>query len=98
MAVGTVGGSTRVHPTVRACRKLLGGFAESADKLAEFAREEGSAMLRRMNRRALELQRADAGEEQATHRMTFGSYFYAADELDEPDSGLGAAKDKNDED
>jgi hydroxymethylglutaryl-CoA reductase len=34
LAVGTVGGSTRVHPTVRACRKLLGDFATSADKLA----------------------------------------------------------------
>lgn len=33
MAVGVVGGSTTVHPTVRACRKLLGRFAEQADKL-----------------------------------------------------------------
>jgi hydroxymethylglutaryl-CoA reductase len=33
MAVGVVGGSTSVHPTVRACRKLLGNFAEQADKL-----------------------------------------------------------------
>src|SRR5690606_25324828 len=34
MAVGVVGGSTRVHPTVAACRKLLGPFASSAGKLA----------------------------------------------------------------
>lgn len=34
MAVGTVGGSTSVHPTVRACRKLLGPFAEKAERLA----------------------------------------------------------------
>lgn len=34
MAVGVVGGSTRVHPTVRACRKLLGPFADSASRLA----------------------------------------------------------------
>lgn len=33
MAVGVVGGSTRVHPTVRACRKLLGPFAASAERL-----------------------------------------------------------------
>ena len=34
MAVGTVGGSTTVHPTVRAARKVLGAFAESAERLA----------------------------------------------------------------
>ena len=34
MAVGTVGGATRVHPTVSACRKLLGSFSSSAQKLA----------------------------------------------------------------
>ncbi|MBM4280955.1 MAG: hydroxymethylglutaryl-CoA reductase, degradative [Deltaproteobacteria bacterium] len=34
MAVGTVGGATRVHPTVQAARKLLGPFATSASKLA----------------------------------------------------------------
>ncbi len=33
MAVGTVGGATRVHPTVAACRKLLGPFAKSASRL-----------------------------------------------------------------
>ncbi|MBW2292129.1 MAG: hypothetical protein JRG89_08520 [Deltaproteobacteria bacterium] len=74
---------------------------ESIEKLAEIVREEGSALLRRVNRHALEFQRADAGEEQATHRMTFGSYFYAVDELEEPDSGLSSAKDAkedNDED
>lgn len=34
MAVGTVGGSTRVHPTVNACRKLLGEAAGSSGDLA----------------------------------------------------------------
>jgi hypothetical protein len=74
---------------------------ESIEKLAEIVREEGSALLRRVNRHALEFQRADAGDEQATHRMTFGSYFYGVDELEEPDSGLGSAEDakeENDED
>lgn len=34
MAVGTVGGSTRVHPSVKAARGLLGDFALHARKLA----------------------------------------------------------------
>jgi hydroxymethylglutaryl-CoA reductase len=34
MAVGVVGGSTRAHPTVSACRKLLGPFADDVQKLA----------------------------------------------------------------
>jgi hydroxymethylglutaryl-CoA reductase len=34
MAVGTVGGATRVHPTLQAARKLLGPFATSAQRLA----------------------------------------------------------------
>jgi hydroxymethylglutaryl-CoA reductase len=34
LAVGTVGGSTRVHPTVKACRALMGDGAESAQRLA----------------------------------------------------------------
>ena len=33
MAIGTVGGATRVHPTVKACRALLGAFADSAEAL-----------------------------------------------------------------
>jgi hydroxymethylglutaryl-CoA reductase len=34
MAVGVVGGSTRSHPTVRTCRKLLGPFGERVEKMA----------------------------------------------------------------
>jgi hydroxymethylglutaryl-CoA reductase len=34
MAVGVVGGATRVHPTIQAARKLLGPFATSARRLA----------------------------------------------------------------
>jgi hydroxymethylglutaryl-CoA reductase len=34
MAIGVVGGATRVHPTIHAARKLLGPFATSAQKLA----------------------------------------------------------------
>jgi hypothetical protein len=56
----------------------------SADELARLAREEGAELIRRVNRRALELQNQDAEEPQdATHRMTLGAYFYAADERKE---------------
>src|SRR5690606_22760857 len=34
VAVGVVGGATRIHPTVAVCRKLLGPFATDAAKLA----------------------------------------------------------------
>jgi hydroxymethylglutaryl-CoA reductase len=34
MAVGTVGGATRVHPTIGVCRKLLGTFSTNARSLA----------------------------------------------------------------
>lgn len=71
------------------------GLSErSADKLAEIAREEGSALIRRVNRHALEFQHADAADDQATHRMTFGSYFYAVDERDELDTAHDSAHDR----
>jgi hydroxymethylglutaryl-CoA reductase len=43
MAVGTVGGSTTAHPTVRACRKILGAFATRADHLAGLMASVGLA-------------------------------------------------------
>ena len=56
----------------------------SADELARMAQEEGTELIRRVNRRARELQIEDAAEaKEATHRMTLGAYFYAADERDE---------------
>lgn len=56
----------------------------SADELAQMAREDGAELIRRVNRRALELQIEDAAESrEATHRMTLGAYFYAADERNE---------------
>jgi hypothetical protein len=54
--------------------------SESAEKLTRMAREEGSALIWRINQRALELQIADEGSVTATHRMTFGAYFYSKDE------------------
>ena len=56
----------------------------SAEELAQLAREEGAELIRRINRRALELQSEDAEEaRETTHRMTLGAYFYAADERNE---------------
>ena len=66
---------------------------ESANKLADIAREEGSALIRRMNSHALQMQREDEGSKRATHRMTFGAYFFAEDELE----ASGAEKDESDE-
>ncbi len=34
LAVGVVGGSTQIHPTVQTCLKMLGPFGQSAQKLA----------------------------------------------------------------
>lgn len=56
----------------------------SADELSRIAREEGAELIRRVNRRALELQSEDAeADRDTTHRMTLGAYFYAADERNE---------------
>ncbi|MFZ9888226.1 MAG: 3-hydroxy-3-methylglutaryl-CoA reductase, partial [Myxococcota bacterium] len=43
MAVGVVGGATRVHPTVAACRKLIGRFAESTAGLGGLLASVGLA-------------------------------------------------------
>ena len=56
---------------------------ESVEELDQAAREAGAKMLRDLNRRAFELQRRDAGNEDATYRMTVGAYFYAIDEREE---------------
>ena len=56
---------------------------ESAEKLAGIARENGAALLRKVNREALELQQQDADHDGASYRMTLGSYFYGVDEDEE---------------
>lgn len=53
---------------------------ESATRLSVMVRDEGAALLRKVNRAALELQQQDTGRSSATHRMTVGAYFYSADE------------------
>lgn len=52
---------------------------QSAEELATLAREEGAALLQRINQRAFALQERDAGGETATQRITMGTYFYSAD-------------------
>jgi len=48
----------------------------SVEELSELARTLGVEVLERVNRRALALQRRDAGGEDAPRRMSFGVYFY----------------------
>lgn len=60
---------------------------ESAAELARLAREKGSEAIRHVNQLALRLQEGDRQKENATHRMTFGSYFFSIDENDERDDG-----------
>jgi len=60
---------------------------ESAAKLAELARKKGAEAIRDVNQLALRLQESDRLKDGATHRMTFGSYFYSVDENEERDSG-----------
>jgi len=51
----------------------------SAAELAKLAARVGMEALQAVNRRALELKRRDAADENASQRMNFGVYFYEAD-------------------
>jgi hypothetical protein len=53
---------------------------QSAEQLAELARSLAGEAMQALNRRALELQQADAANPAATCRVNFGLYFYRADE------------------
>lgn len=53
---------------------------QSAEQLAELARSLAGEAMQALNRRALELQQADAANSEATYRVNFGLYFYRADE------------------
>lgn len=59
---------------------------ESVAELAKLASRAGMEALQAVNRRALELKRRDAADEQADRRMNFGIYFYDADVSDEADA------------
>ena len=60
---------------------------ESVEELRELAGEKGMEALRAVNRRAMTLQRRDAGKLDATHRMSFGAYFFREDEAADDDEG-----------
>lgn len=53
---------------------------QSAAELADYARTLAGEAMQTLNRRALELQQADALKSDATCRINFGLYFYRADE------------------
>lgn len=53
-------------------------------ELESMTRDLGMQVLRSVNRRALELQKASAGSPDATRRMNFGVYFYHDDGAEEP--------------
>ena len=53
---------------------------QSAEQLADYARSLAGEAMQALNRRALELQQADAAKPEATNRINFGLYFYRADE------------------
>lgn len=57
---------------------------ESLTELRTLARTEGMDTLRRMNRRATELQSKDASVSDATNRVAFGAYFFAEDSAQTP--------------
>lgn len=59
---------------------------ESVARLAEAAREKGADAIREINQMALQLQVEDREREAASHRMTFGAYFYSIDENEERDA------------
>jgi hypothetical protein len=53
---------------------------QSAEQLASYARSLAGEAMQALNRKAIELQQTDAMSPEATNRITFGTYFYRADE------------------
>ncbi|MEW5789126.1 MAG: DUF6502 family protein [Pseudomonadota bacterium] len=66
-----------VPPFLERCVYYDGLSQESIDKLRDLTRELAVSALQEVNRRALELQEADASRGQGDQRMTFGVYYYA---------------------
>lgn len=52
----------------------------SADQLADYSKTLAAEAMQALNQKALELQKTDSGKLKATHRITFGLYFYQANE------------------
>lgn len=53
---------------------------QSAEQLADYARSLAGEAMQALNRRALELQQADAANPNASYRVNFGLYFYRENE------------------
>ena len=64
---------------------------DSIRELSELAATSGMGALQALNRRAIELKDRDRGREDAERRMTFGVYFYEADNDDSPQTEGGDA-------
>jgi len=61
---------------------------KSAEELAALSREIGSNALIEVNKKAFELSQRDATEPAASHRISFGVYFFSTpDTASEPESG-----------
>jgi hypothetical protein len=56
---------------------------ESAKLLAQYARQLASQSFQAFGQKAMELQEKDSGDSGATHRVTYGLYFFQADENSE---------------
>ncbi len=74
---------------------------ESVEALEALAEEAGREALGRVNRRARALQREDAARPEATHRMTFGAYFFrepvepSTDSAGDPEASQTSTAERN---
>jgi len=60
---------------------------ESVRELAGMGETLGMEVLQQVNRRAMELQQRDAGQDRARERMNLGVYFFSASEAPQEESG-----------
>lgn len=60
---------------------------QSVEELQRLSREVGSSMLVKINQRAFELAERDKGKGDASQRITFGVYFFAASDDDDRADG-----------
>ncbi len=54
--------------------------AESVDELQAFSEQQAMLVIKKINRKAHQLQRKDSGKKGADHRFRFGSYFYSEEQ------------------
>lgn len=67
-------------PFIDRCVYYDGLSPQSMDTLNTLAKEQGMVLLKEINHRALALQQADAGKNNANQRINLGIYFYHDDE------------------